>query len=85
MNLSTRQQQIMDEIHADTDSAGRTLTLALTFHSNCLNDIGKRRDEIWHELAEQHDLDLINKIYEIKREGGFFRVVEQESLPPKET
>lgn len=57
MILTAKQIKDLDEISIDRKTADATLNIALTFHSNCLNEVEKRAKQWWDEIIELHDLD----------------------------
>lgn len=56
-SLSARQIKAFDEIGVDKISVNKTLDIALTFHSNRINELTKLERELWKEITESHGLD----------------------------
>ena len=55
--LTANQIKAFDEIGVDKSAAELTLKVALTYHSNRLNEITKVERAMWSELVELHGLD----------------------------
>ena len=58
----------LDEINVDEDANERAFKVAISYHSNRIGELAKSRNELWDELAEIYDLDLLNNIYSITRD-----------------
>ena len=76
MKLTAKQIKCLDEFMADKVAIDVTLNVALTYHSNRLNEITKVEKEFWEELHEIHGLDR-GKTYGIKKSGGAMQVFEK--------
>lgn len=74
--LTASQIKDFDEIGADKVAVENTLRVALQFHSNRVNEITKREQALWKELAEIHGLDLSTPGgYRIETSGPVVRIV----------
>lgn len=78
MRLTARQIAILEEIQRDTRAAEATLKIAMTHHHNQTSEIEKRTSELWSELAEIHNLDLSETIYQTKTIDGIVQIVPKE-------
>lgn len=78
MRLTARQIAILEEIQRDTRAAEATLKIAMTYHHNQMGEIEKRSSELWSELAEIHNLDLSETIYQTKTIDGIVQIVPKE-------
>lgn len=78
MRLTARQTAIIDEIERDIKAAEATLNIALKHHHNAVVELDKRTSEIWSELAEIHNLDLSETVYQAKTIDGIFQIVPKE-------
>ena len=58
MKLTARQINMLDEIERDRASIAQTLNVALVFHANQINEVNKRHEAAWQELAEIYGFDL---------------------------
>jgi len=76
INLTAAQIKDFDEIGADKIAIENTLKVALQFHSNRANEISKREQALWKELAEIHGFDLnVAGGYKLDYSGPAVRVV----------
>lgn len=78
MRLTARQIAILEEIQRDTRAAETTLKIAMTYHHNQMSEIEKRTSELWSELAEIHNLNLSETIYQTKTIDGIVQIVPKE-------
>lgn len=74
--LTAAQIRFADEISADLEGTRRTLDVAMTFHSNRINEIQKQSTALWEELAELYGLDLGKWIYDVRYSNGQLCVVQ---------
>lgn len=75
--LTAKQIKDMDEFLRDKRVIEETLNVALTYHSNRMNEIVKIEKDWWAELKEIHDLDD-SKRWTIDSSGPFVEIVEKE-------
>lgn len=78
MRLTARQTTIIDEIQRDRNAAEATLNIALKHYHNVVVELDKRNSELWSELAEIHNLDLSETIYQTKTIDGIVQIVPKE-------
>lgn len=55
--LTAAQIKAFDEIGVDKNAAELTLKVAMTYHSNRLNEIIKAEQDLWKDLTEIHALN----------------------------
>jgi len=77
MKLTANQILIFDEFMADTKSVELTLKIALTYHSNRMNEIHKVERKLWDDLIEIHDLDDDCK-YKLGSDEGCVQIIKVE-------
>lgn len=75
MRLTARQIAIVEEIQRDKRAAEATLNIALAYHHSLTGEIEKRSSELWSELAEIHNLDLSETVYQAKTIDGIAQIV----------
>lgn len=73
--LTAKQIKFIDEIQVDGFANEETLKVALNFHSNKRNEIEKKNRELWSELSELHDLDIVNNKYKVETYNGTVSIV----------
>ena len=78
MRLTARQTAIIDEIQRDRNAAEATLNIALKHHHNVVVELDKRNSELWSELAEIHNLNLSETVYQTKTIDGIVQIVPKE-------
>lgn len=76
IKLTTKQISAMNAIEADRIANDTTIQTALAFHSHIQTQIQKRNREFWTELAEIHNLDIVNKQYQVKTVDGVTQIIE---------
>ena len=57
ITLSHKDSCRFDEMAQDRKAAEATLQVALAFHQNTMNTIGKSNKELWDHVVETHKLD----------------------------
>lgn len=75
MRLTARQIATFEEIQRDKRAAEATLNIALAHHHNLTGEIEKRTSDLWSELAEIHNLDLSETVYQTKTIDGIAQIV----------
>lgn len=76
ITLTAQQIKAFDELGFDKQAVERTLTVALVYHSNRVNELRKTEIALWDEIAEIHGLDLKNHVYTLDYTRPFVRVVQ---------
>jgi hypothetical protein len=54
--LSAKQIKDFDELNNDKMAIDKTLSVALTYHSNLANENAKRERELWNDLIDTYRL-----------------------------
>ena len=75
IRLNALQIRASDEIARDREALKRTLEVALTFHSNAVNELVATEMEFWNDLAEVYGLDTQRNLYTITKVDGAISIV----------
>lgn len=76
MALTARQIKVFDRIEADKAAVEKTLKIALVHAENRQFEIRQRAQEMWEELAEQHNIDIKARGYKIRAKDGLVVILE---------
>jgi hypothetical protein len=73
--LTAEQIKFLDEVNADKEAVDKTLLIAMTYHSNRINETLKRERELWRNLIDTYHLPG-NVSYKIEHQLGGPVIVE---------